>query len=341
MRILVAPDKFAGTLSADEVCDAFTAGWLERTPSDVVDAQPMSDGGPGFLAALAAGFETPLTPVTTTGPVGEPVTAELLVVGDDGERIAYVEAAQACGLALAPEPRHPLDASTAGVVALLEAALDSGATTVVVGVGGTASTDGGRPVVEAFPRRWPKDVALVAATDVDAPLLGPTGAARSFAPQKGASDAEVDALERRLAAWAASGTVDPSTPGAGAGGGLGYGLLRLGATRVSGAALVADAVGLADGVATADLVVTGEGRLDFSSLRGKVVSHVAGLAMASATPCLVLAGSASVGRREAGATGIDEIYALDEIVGHEAALARPAQSVGQAAAAMARDWSRR
>ena len=341
MRILVAPDKFAGTLSAAEMCDAFSAGWGDRAPDDRVDVQPMSDGGPGFLAALAAAFEVAPTAVATTGSVGEPVTAQLLVVGDDGEGIAYVEAAQACGLGLAPEPRRPLDASTAGVVALLEAALDSGAISVVVGVGGTASTDGGRPVVEAFAGRWPKDVALVAATDVDAPLLGPSGAARSFGPQKGASDEEVDLLERRLAAWAESGSVDPSSSGAGAGGGLGYGLLRLGATRVSGAALVADAVGLADRVAAADLVVTGEGRLDFSSLRGKVVSHVAGVATASATPCLVLAGGSSVGRREAATAGIDEIYALDEIVGHEAALARPVQSVRQAAAAMAGDWSRR
>ena len=338
MRVLLAPDKFAGTLSASEVCAALGAGWHDRAPSDVLVALPMADGGPGFLDALAAGFGVEPAAVETTGPTGEPVTARLLVVDGD-PRTAYVEAAQACGLDLVPGAPRPLEATTAGLVAVLDAALDSGAGRVVVGVGGTASTDGGRPVVEAMSGRWPTTVQLVAATDVDNPLLGPAGAARSFAPQKGASDDEVTALEHRLAAWSSSGSVDPALPGAGAGGGLGYGLLRLGAVQVSGAATVAAAVGLAAATASADLVLTGEGLLDFSSLRGKVVSYVAGAALAAARPCVVVAGGSSLGRREAAAAGVDEVYSLTELVGAETALTAPGRSLRQAGAAVARDWS--
>jgi glycerate kinase len=339
MRVLLAPDKFAGTLTAVQVCDAIAAGWHDTAPRDSVHAQPLADGGPGFLGALAAAHGVAPRAVATTGPSGEPVSAQLLVVPGDPVT-AYVEAAQCCGLALAPVLRRPLDASSAGVVGLLEAALESGASSVVVGVGGTASTDGGRPVVEAFERGWPPDVVLIAATDVENPLLGPAGAARSFAPQKGASDSEVTALEQRLLAWASSGSdVDPSTPGAGAGGGLAYGLMRLGARRVSGAALVADAVGLAEVIAACDVVVTGEGHLDFSSVQGKVVSHVADLAQAASRPCVVITGASSLGRREAAAHGIDEVYTLTDAVGPREAIERAGPSVRRVAAAVARDWS--
>jgi glycerate kinase len=259
----------------------------------------------------------------------------------DGRRTAYLEAAQCCGLALAPETRRPLQATTAGLVPLMTRALELDASCVVVGVGGTASTDGGRPVVDAFEGTWPSDVELVLASDVDHPLLGPAGAARSFAPQKGASDADVEALEQRLAAWASGGDVDPSTPGAGAGGGLGYGLLRLGARRVRGAEVVSRVIDLPREIAQSDLVVTGEGRVDFSSLRGKVVCHVAQAAMAAARPCVVVAGSNQVGRREAAAVGVDEIYALVDAVGAEEALRRPADALRRVAGAAARGWSRR
>lgn len=337
MRVVVAPDKFAGTLTALEAAEAVQAGWHDVAASDEVVLAPMADGGPGFLAALAAARRTPSQVVPVTGPHGEPASAQLLVV-EDAVRCAYVEAAQVCGLHLAPYPRRPLAASTAGVVPLLEAALSSGASRIVVGVGGTASTDGGRPVAEAFAGRWPPGVELVVATDVESPLLGPAGAARSFAPQKGASDPEVEALERRLAAWASSGSVDPSTPGAGAGGGLAYGLLRIGGRRVSGAALVAEAVGLPALVHASDLVITGEGRLDFSSLRGKVVAEVARTAQAAARPCVALVGSCQVGRREAAAAGLDEIHALDERFGPERAVEQAADSLRTLARAVAGAW---
>jgi glycerate kinase len=345
VRVLLAPDKFAGTLSAVEVCDAVTSGWHDESAGDELVARPMADGGPGFIAALAAGMGLTPQVVETTGPHGESVLAQLLVDDDDGDgddpRTAYLEAAQCCGLALAPDPPRPLQATTAGLVPLIARALELDATRVVVGVGGTASTDGGRPVVDAFNQAWPADVELVLASDVDHPLLGPAGAARSFAPQKGASDADVEALERRLAAWASGGAVDPSTPGAGAGGGLGYGLLRLGARQVRGAEVVSRVIDLPREIAQSDLVVTGEGRIDFSSLRGKVVSHVAQAAMDAARPCVAVAGSNRVGRREAAAVGIDEIYSLVDAVGAEEALSRPADALRRVAGVAARGWSRR
>ena len=218
--------------------------------------------------------------------------------------------------------------------------MGSGAKRVVVGVGGTATTDGGRPVYDALSGSLPPDLDLIAATDVDNPLLGPAGAARSFGPQKGATDEQVKALEQRLSAWAAGANIDPSTPGAGAGGGLAFGLMRLGARRVRGAAVVAEAIDLDAQISGVDLVVTGEGGLDFSSLRGKAVAHVAGRAQALARLCIVVTGYSSVGRSEAATAGIDEVYSLVDSVGQGRALARPAEAARRVAAIAARDWSR-
>ncbi len=340
MRVLLAPDKFAGTLSAVDVCDALTAGWHDVSASDVVIAAPMADGGPGFIAALAAATHVNPRVINTQGPHGEGVQAQMLVL-DAGRTTAFLESASCCGLSLAPERRRPLEASSAGLVPLIQAAIEAGVERIVIGVGGTASTDGGRPVVQALEGTIPAGIELVAATDVDNPLLGPAGAARSFAPQKGASEAEVEALEHRLAGWASGADVDPSAPGAGAGGGLGYGLMRLGATRVSGAAVVAEAIRLDDQLASADLVVTGEGEVDFSSLSGKVVAYVAGRAQQLGCPCVVVAGQASVGRRAAAFAGIDEIYLLVDAVGPTRSMAAPAAAVRLVAATAARDWSRR
>lgn len=340
MRVLLAPDKFAGTLSSVEVCDAVRAGWRDVAPADQVTAAPMADGGPGFIAALAAAAGITPRVADTVGPHGENVSAQMLLV--DAERpTAFLEAASCCGLTLTSEPRRPLEASSLGLARLIEAAVGAGATRIVIGVGGTATTDGGRPVYDALAGSLPPDLDLVAATDVDNPLLGPAGAARSFGPQKGATDGQVAALEQRLAGWAAGADIDPSTPGAGAGGGLAFGLLRLGARRVSGAAVVAEAIDLDGQISSADLVMTGEGGLDFSSLRGKVVAFVAGRAQELATPCIAITGYSNVGRQEAATAGIDQIYSLVDTVGRDRALAQPAAAVRRVSAASAHDWSRR
>ncbi|HUV47579.1 MAG TPA: glycerate kinase [Actinomycetes bacterium] len=340
MRVLLAPDKFAGTLSAVDVCDAFAAGWHDIAAADQVSAAPMSDGGPGFIASLATAAGVTPRVADTVGPHGALVSAQLLLL--DGERpTAFIEAASCCGLALSTEPRRPLEASSVGLARLIEAAVEAGATRIVIGVGGTATTDGGRPVYDTLAGSLPPELDLVAATDVDNPLLGPAGAARSFGPQKGATDAQIAALEQRLSAWAAGADIDPSTPGAGAGGGLAFGLMRLGARRVSGAAVVAEAIDLDGQIAGADLVVTGEGGIDFSSLRGKVVAFVAGRAQELARPCIAVTGYSTVGRREAATAGIDEIYSLVDAVGRDRALAQPAAAVRRVGATAARDWSRR
>jgi glycerate kinase len=286
---------------------------------------------------------------------------------------AYVEAAAACGLHLLAEPeRDPRATTTYGVGQLVHQALDLGATRVVVGLGGSATNDGGAGLLAALgvqrldaagERLAPGGAALrdvdrlsgapdprlaavdlVAATDVDSPLLGLYGASATFGPQKGASREDVALLDGALTRWADVleahlGVAVRDAPGAGAAGGLGAALLALGARREPGIELVLQLVGLAARVAEADLVITGEGTFDSSSLAGKVVSGVAAEAMRNAIPCLVLAGAVRVGRREAAAAGVEATYSLVEAVGVEAALGRPAQELAALAARVAGQWS--
>jgi glycerate 2-kinase len=337
-RVLLAPDKFAGTLSATQAVRALAAGWAVGAPTTEVEELALSDGGPGFVEVLHGTLGGELLAVTVSGPLGEPTPATVLLVGTT----AYVEAAQACGLALLPEGvRAPLEATSAGVAGLLTAALEAGADRVVVGVGGTASTDGGRGLVEAVGSSWPSGVTLVAATDVDSPLLGHHGAASTFGPQKGAGPNDVAELERRLEAWVAQTGGDASAAGSGAGGGLAYGLMLLGGRRASGVQTVVDAVGLVDRAAAVDLVVTGEGRLDGTSLLGKVPRGVAWAAQRAARPCVVVAGDSVVGRREWAAAGIDAVYTLVETYGRKAALERPAELLTELGARVARAWTPR
>ncbi len=340
MRVLICPDKFAGTLSAPEAAAAIAAGWRRTAPGDRLDLVPLADGGPGFVDVLHATLGGELLAATVSGPLGEPVPAAVLL--HDGT--AYVESAQACGLHLLPEDRRdPTTTTTFGVGELVAAALDAGAREVVVGLGGSGTNDGGAGLLAALgatattaegadattllregglglrglaavdttpARARLAGVRVRAATDVDNPLLGLRGATNGFGPQKGATDEQVMALEGALEAFAAAvgrrpDGKDPAVAlGAGAAGGLGYALLALGAERVPGIDSVLAAVGLADRVAAADLVVTGEGSFDWQSLRGKVVAGVAGAALAHGRPCLVLAGRVEVDAREYGPAGV-------------------------------------
>jgi glycerate kinase len=349
VRIVVAPDKFAGTLTAVQVCEAIREGWHSIAPDDDVLLRPMADGGPGFVEVLQAGLGGDTVPVGTLGPMGEPGLGAILI--HDGT--AYVESAHACGLHLIDAAMRDAErASSAGVADLLVAALQSGARRIVVGVGGTASTDGGAPMIERLRRLLdvgqdvatsellPADVDLLVATDVDNPLLGPLGAAPVFGPQKGATSDEVDRLEVRLGDWALDSGGDPLAPGSGAGGGLAFGLFLLGGRRVPGIATCLDAVGVDAAIETADLVVTGEGSFDHQSLRGKVVSGVALRAAAKARPCIVVAGRCEVGRREAAAHGIDEMWSMVEFAGSvDQAMTRPYETLVALAAAVAKAWS--
>ena len=360
VRVLLAPDSFGGTLTAAEAAEALARGWRTARPDDALVLQPLSDGGPGFLDALPGRRVTALV----EDPLARPTLATFVLEGTT----AYVEAAQAAGLhLLAPEERDPGVTTSYGVGQLVAAAVEAGATRVVVGLGGTATNDGGAGLLAALGVRRedaeggrlepgglalaraarlagrPAAVELVAATDVDNPLLGPHGATRVYGPQKGASPELVERLDAALAHWADLvevhlGARVRDAPGAGAAGGLGFALLALGASRVPGLEVVADAVGLDTLVAGAELVVTGEGRLDGQSTRGKVVSGVAALALTHGVPCVAVAGEVLLGTREAGAAGLAGTYAL---VDHapERARTEAAAVVSEVAQEVARRWS--
>ncbi|MFI9006353.1 glycerate kinase [Actinosynnema sp. NPDC053489] len=335
MRVVIAPDCFGGTLTAREAAEAVAEGWGRTAPDDELLLRPLADGGPGFVDVLHAALGGTLHVTTVTGPLGTPTGARWL----EHDGWAYVESAQACGLHLVPvdeRPRAAETATTRGVGELVNAAVDAGVHTVVVGLGGSGTTDGGAGLRETV---RPTTARLVAAADVENPLLGPHGAARTFGPQKGASPEAVIRLEARLAAMEELADVR-DRPGAGAAGGLGAALMALGATVESGAGLVRSLTRLDEALDRADLAVTGEGSFDWQSLRGKLVTAVAGGAAERGLPCVVLAGQVAVGRREAAAAGVQEAHAVAEHAGSVArSLADPAGTLADLAEHVARQWS--
>ncbi|MFC0100118.1 glycerate kinase [Micromonospora marina] len=378
MRVLLCPDKFAGTLSAPDVAAAVADGWHDVAPGDDLLVRPLADGGPGFVDVLAGALGGRRVPVPTVDPLGRPAAGEILLT-DDGT--AYLESAQACGLhLLTAAERDPKATTSYGVGLLAAAAVEAGARTVVVGLGGSATNDGGAGMLvplgvtplDGAGRALPyggaalagvaaldgeprlRGATLVAATDVDNPLLGLHGASSVFGPQKGADRADVLLLDAALTRWAEVLTQRlpgcpaglGALPGGGAAGGLGAAVLALGGRCESGIGLVTRAVGLDAALDAADLVVTGEGSFDHQSLRGKVVAGVAGAARDRGVPCVVLAGRVSTGRREAAAAGVTEAHSLVEHFGGEerggvdAAMTRPAEGLRALGARLARQWSR-
>jgi glycerate 2-kinase len=280
MRLLAAPDKFRGTLTAGEAAAAIAAG-AARAGWEAQEL-PLADGGEGTLDVLGGGNRR----TTVSGPLGEPVEAAWRLE-DDGT--ALIEAALACGLSLAggPEGNDPLRATSRGVGELVAAAVDAGARRVVVAVGGVASTDGGVGALEVLPSPLP--VPLDVAVDVEARFLD---AADVFAPQKGATAGQVRILRTRLARLGV-----PDVAGSGAAGGLAGGLAAVGARLLPGFDLVASRLGLDERLAEADLVVTGEGRVDATSLTGKVVGRVLERAAAGGVEALVVAGEVAANSR--------------------------------------------
>ena len=363
MRVLVAPDSFGGTLTAVEAAEAIAAGWRRRCPGDELTLLPMSDGGPGFVDVLHASLGGEVASVTVSDLYGEPVPAAVLLL--DGT--AYVEAAQACGLHLS-QRREPETATSYGVGELVAAAVDAGASQVVVGLGGSGTNDGGAGLLAALgaasrptgalvegPRGLEQlevvdltayrerlsGVGVVAASDVDNPLLGLRGATNTYGPQKGVPDSRlqaVDAALGRLAAATDRRLADAK--GAGAAGGLGFALLLGGGRRVDGVRVVADAVGLPAACRAADLVVTGEGAFDVTSRSGKVPYGVAAVAGESIRPCIALAGQVLIGSREMRTLGVESAYSVVDLVGEQRAFAEPAASLSALAERVARTWSR-
>ncbi|MDT7745390.1 MAG: glycerate 2-kinase [Actinomycetota bacterium] len=344
VRVLVAPDKFKGSLTAADVAAAIARGLATRG----LDAElcPVADGGDGTVAAaVAAGFTR--CPCTATGPTGRPVETAWAC----SEDTAVVELADVCGLVRLPDGiLRAEEATTYGLGEVLRAAFDDGASRIVLGLGGSASTDGAAGLAQALGAvltvvggaalpagigggrlaevarvdltglAVPDGADVEVACDVDNPLLGPHGAAAVYGPQKGADEAAVARLDAGLAVWArvlgaatgATGREDE--PGAGAAGGVGYGVTALfGARLRPGFDLVAELLGFDERLAGADLVVTGEGRLDAQTLRGKGPAGVAARARAAGVPVLALAGSVALGAAELAGAGFGGTAALADL----------------------------
>ena len=343
--MVIAPDSFGGALDSVGVTDAIAAGWARARPHDTLVRAPMADGGEGTLAAITAALgervERRNTP--TVDPLGRPISAAWLLLGDGS---AFIEMAEASGLArLSPDERTPdvaRAASTRGTGDLLRAALDAGATHVTLGLGGSATTDGGSGLLTALGVRLldsdgrdlpgggaaldrlaridvsgidPRlaSLELVIASDVTNPLCGPIGAAATYGPQKGCDPAAVDELDEALATFgraieAATGRAVAELPGAGAAGGTTAALLGFTAAEVRpGVEVVAELVGLPASLEDADLVITGEGRADEQTLSGKAAMGVAQLAASHATPVVLLCGALGPGAAALDASGTFDV----------------------------------
>jgi glycerate kinase len=333
LTVLVAPDSFKGSLSSVEVARALADGWRRARPDDHVALSPLGDGGEGTLEAIAAGGGWEWQTVSVADPLGRPLDARWLLAGD--RRAAVVEMAEASGLSrLAPDERDALAATSRGTGELIAAALDEGVSRIVVGIGGSATSDGGRGILEALgvaPGDASADpsvdlgpldprlagVDLEVACDVTNPLLGPDGAGAVYGPQKGATPEQVRRIDEWLEAWAdalepASGRSERETPGAGAAGGVGFALLcvqdrfRSFALR-PGVELVMEATGFDEKLRGADLVITGEGRIDAQTAFGKTALGVAQRADAAGKPCIAIGGGVDP-------AGIDALAALGAVI---------------------------
>lgn len=371
MRVVIAPDKFKGSLDAAGVAEALAAGVRDVVPGADCVLVPMADGGDGTVAAFLAGGATART-ARVTGPLGEPVDATYAREG----ATAVIEMAAASGLALLHGELDARRATTRGTGELLRDALDGGARRIVLGIGGSATTDGGAGALAALGARFLDDegaeleptpsglravaridlggldprvratdasgeaeVPIAIACDVDSPLLGPLGAAAVFGPQKGAQSHDVGYLDRVLtrladAMTAATGRDLRGRPGAGAAGGLGWALASAcGATLERGVQLVAAVRGLPDTLRGADCCFTGEGRIDAQTLRGKVVDGVAALARTENVPVIAFGGSVDVTvEAELRARGVRCIPIAPEPLSLEEAMRTAATNLRAAAA---------
>ncbi|MFF9089122.1 glycerate kinase [Streptomyces sp. NPDC014991] len=345
-RVLIAADKFKGSLTAVQVAERVTAGLRRVVPDVRAEALPVADGGDGTVdAAVAAGFER--REVRVAGPLGQEVTAAFAL--RDGT--AVVEMAEASGLQRLPAGVFaPLTASTYGSGELLRAALDAGARTIVFGVGGSATTDGGAGMLSALGARFltgagepvspgggglaglaradlsgldPRlaSVELVLASDVDNPLTGPQGAPAVYGPQKGATPDDVAALDAALARFAGvlEAEAGPraaeyaAAPGAGAAGGIGYGALLLGARFRPGIEVMLDVLGFAPALERASLVITGEGSLDEQTLHGKAPAGVAAAARAAGRTVVAVCGRLALPEQALLRAGIERAYPLTSV----------------------------
>ena len=344
MRILVAPDSFKGSLSAMNAAQAMERGILSVLPDATVLKLPVADGGEGTVEALTGATGGRILRERVAGPLGEPVRAAWGILGDG--RTAVLEMAAASGLLLLPvKDRDPLRTSSLGVGQLLRAALDQGLRRIILGLGGSATNDGGAGLIQALGARFldgageplppggaalarlaridlqgldPRlaETTILVACDVDNPLCGPRGASAVFGPQKGATADNVVELDRALARYAglaaqATGRDVADQPGAGAAGGLGAGLLFFTPAQLRpGIQIVLEANGFREHLKTADLVFTGEGRTDFQTAMGKAPMGVGLAAAASRVPVVCLSGGLGPGSEQLLDHGISALMSI-------------------------------
>lgn len=327
LQVLVAPDSFKGSLTSVQVARALADGWLRARPRDEIRLAPLADGGEGTLVAIEASGGWEWREADAVDPLGRPIRARWLARNDG--RAAVLEMAAASGLSLvAAGERDAARATSRGTGDVLRAVLDAGIRDIALGIGGSATTDGAAGILRALGATVSEDLAIVdlagldprlAATrlriacDVSNPLLGSNGAAAIYGPQKGAAPADVAALDSRLARFAdaleaATHRRERETPGAGAAGGVGFGLLCLTGHFASlelrpGVDLVMAEAGFDEALAAADLVVTGEGRIDEQTAFGKTALGVARRAQAAGKPCIAVGGGVTPG-------GIDAVAAV-------------------------------
>jgi len=345
--ILIAPDSFKGSLTSVEVAQALADGWRRARPNDEILLCPLADGGEGTLAAIeaAGGWQRRTAPARD--PLGRTINARWLI-SDDGQRAA-VEMAAASGLSrLATEERDAIRATSIGTGDLIRAALNTRVSSIFLGIGGSATTDGGAGLLTGLGARADRDAATVdlsdlderlatvelqVACDVSNPLCGPTGAAAVYGPQKGATPEDVQDLDRRLGRFAdtldlVAGRAERTTPGAGAAGGVGYALLsiqdhfRAFALR-PGVDLVMDATDFDARLERAHLVITGEGRIDAQTAFGKTALGVARRTQAAGVPCIAVGGGVE----------LEGIAALAEVDTVAVPVSERPQSVEEAMAA--------
>jgi glycerate kinase len=368
MNVLIAPDKYKGTLTARAAAAAMARGWLQARPADHLTLFPISDGGDGFGELVGASLNAETQTVTTVDAAHQPCTAEWW--WDPKSRTAIIEAARVNGLARLPVGKHhPFELDTFGLGAVIAAAHASGAQRCLVGIGGSATNDGGFGLARSLgwtffdehgvtierwtdlhslsrceppqTATWPNEILV--AVDVQNPLLGPSGSTRVYGPQKGLREEDFDLAERCLSRLAdvmesQSGSRVANEPGAGAAGGLGFGLRSFfGARLVPGFGLFAEHAGLKARLAEADLVVTGEGSIDQSTLMGKGVGELAALCRQAKIPCLGLGGA--VNDRAATAQVFRRTYAMSpDLTDRATAMANNAEWLARLAARAAAAW---
>jgi glycerate kinase len=367
LRVLIAPDKFKGTLTADRAARAIAHGWRQARPGDSLDLLPMSDGGDGFGPVLGRLLQARTRAVATVDAAHRPCRANWWWAPNP--RIALTETAQSNGLARLPKGRfHPFDLDTFGIGRLVEAALRAGARTCILGIGGSATNDGGFGLARALGwrfldrkgsllDRWTQldrlaridppvksdsrlqHCQFVVATDVSNPLLGPRGASRVYGPQKGLTPPDIQIAERCLFRLASvvrkEFGIDSRQPGCGAAGGLGFGLQAfLKARRRLGFDLFSEHAGLERRIANADLVISAEGCVDASTLMGKGVGQLLRLCARHGKPVILFGGRLQLGPRTP--KGLLAAISLVEYAGEHSAMHRAESVLRRAACDIAR-----